>query len=188
MEEILEINGIKYIKQEKVKQQQEELKKLKATLSKVLGELSEYVEHDVIVPQEIEPKTTKRNANRPSRYNRKNEPFKVNESGKQRWNIFKMDNEGNFINAKGQKFRVTIREVLIVKNAFTKTITQKEAHEIQERTGLNYPTFHRLVYNVEEKVFDKYIKQWNQITQPKFEKKPVEYQNNPQKRKEMGLC
>ncbi|RAP51029.1 MAG: hypothetical protein BZ138_06100 [Methanosphaera sp. rholeuAM270] len=186
MEEILEINGIKYIKQERVKQQEKELEKLKATLSKVFGELSEYIEHDVIIHEEIEPKPKRKT---PKKYNRGHEPFHIAESAKQRWNIFKMDNDGHFWGKTKQKFRVTIREVLIVKNSFNRTVTQNEARQIQEKTGLNFATFHRLVYNVcEEKIFDKYIKQWNQITRPPYKKKTVEVQNNPQKRKEMGYC
>lgn len=179
MEEIININGTEYIKRERVKDIETELKNLKATMEQI-NKLTNGIPTDTITRHESPYKRTRVN-------NSDKDVFKVPPASQEDWEIRLMDDDGNFFSKNNRKLKVTIKEVFIVQKELSRSTTVKQARELRKRLELNEYTFNRLVYNLQQGNFAKFIKQWNQKTQPVVGKKQVSFENNPEKRKESGM-
>ena len=174
MEEILNINNVEYIKRDTVKDMENELKELK----KIMGQINQLSGFDVPID------TTTRHHKRTN--HKDNKVYEVPPSGREYWEIRFMDENGRFFSKNNRKLKVTIKEVIIATNTLSATTTVKEARELRKQLKLNEYTFNRLVFNIHKATFDKFIRQWNRMTQPKVGNSNMPTQNNPEKRKEMG--
>lgn len=179
MEEIININGIEYIKRERVKDIETELKNLKEIMEQI-NKLSNNKPIDLTTRHETPQKRVRLNGN-------DNDVFQVPPTSKEDWEIRLMDDDGNFFSKNNRKLKITIKEVFIVQKELGRSTTVKQARELRKRLELNEYTFNRLVYNLQQGNFAKFIKQWNQKTQPVVGKKQVSFENNPEKRKESGM-
>ena len=80
----------------------------------------------------------------------------------------------------------TINDILKLEKALKKG---KDIFELTQLVKVGKPTVLRICYGIEQGYYDKYINEWEQIQANKFQQnvKPVEIENNPQKRKEKGM-
>ena len=177
MEEIMNINGTEYIKRELVKDMENEL----AEMKKIMSEINK-----LSFLNNIPTDTTTRHTQRVN--NSDNDNYQVPPSGQELWEIRLMNNNGEFFaKTNNRKLKVTIKEVFIVQKEFTRNTTVKQARELRKQLNLNEYTFNRLVYNIQQGIFTKFIKEWNKNTQPRVGKKQVPFENNVEKRKESGI-
>ena len=175
MEEIININGIEYIKRERIKDIETEL----ANLKKIMGEINQLTTGMPIKETTRHPVV---------RVNAKDtDIFKVPPKSKELWEIRIMNDDGEFFAKNNRKLKITIKEVFIAQKELSCKTTVKEARELRKRLQLNEYNFNRLVYNLQEGVFTKFIKEWNKRTQPVIGKKQVPFENNVEKRKESGM-
>ena len=120
------------------------------------------------------------------RTTRKDQPFKPAPSAQMLWKITEIDANGDFY-GKGRKLKITIKDVFKVKEIYHENLTYGEVSDLQEELGFDYQMVHRLIYNYEKNIFDKWLIRWNKMTQPKVGMKHREPVNNPEKRKELGI-
>ena len=80
----------------------------------------------------------------------------------------------------------TINDILKLEKALKKG---KDIFELTQLVKVGKPTVLRICYGIEQGYYDKYINEWEQIQANNFQSrvKPVETENNPQKRKEKGM-
>lgn len=121
-----------------------------------------------------------------TRTNRKDQRFKVAPSAQMLWKITDIDADG-CLYGKGRKLKITIKDIFKVKEVYHKNLTYGEVSDLQEELDLDYQMVHRLIYNYEKNIFDKWLVRWNKMTQPKVGMKYREAVNNPEKRKELGM-
>lgn len=120
------------------------------------------------------------------RTNRKDQRFKVAPSARMLWKITDIDSNGDFY-GNGRKLKITIKDVFKVKEIYHKNLTYGEVGDLQKELDLDYQMVHRLIYNYEKNIFDKWFVRWNKMTQPKVGMEYIEPVNNPEKRKELGI-
>ena len=170
-------NGVEYIKRESVKEMESELKQMKEIM-KEINKLSLFTN--------VSTDTTTRHTQRVN--GNDSNIYQVPPSGQELWEIRLMNNDGEFFSkVNNRKLKVTIKEVFITQKELSRNTTVKEARELRKKLNLNEYTFNRLVYNIQQGVFSKFIKQWNKMTQPVVGEKQIPFENNPQKRKENGV-
>lgn len=172
--EIINLNGVEYIKRDKVKNMEAELKAMK----EIMGQINKLTDN------KIDGSITRHKRNN----KRKDAVFELPKSAQKKYEIRMMNDKGVFITAyHNKKLKITIKDVILAKKGIYDGMTTSQAFAIRDELGLNNYHFNRLVYNIKEGVFDKFIKQWNKQTGVKVGKKEVPIENNPQKRKESGI-
>ena len=193
--DIINLNGVEYVKRNKITEIEAERDKLQKDLeairkivgvslkdaSEILTEVKEKQEE-----KKEEKQQKKKTYNR--RPNRKPyDAFEPLDSAKKLFKIRHMDEDGKFFTANHKPLVVTIKHVLEVQKFLHKNVTNKEVNDLAKKFGINYQIVNRLVWNYQQHTFDKYIAQWNKMTQPKVGMKNRPIQNNPEKRKEAGI-
>lgn len=174
MEDIITLNGIKYVKCDKIKDMEFEL----ANLKKIIQDIAQLI--DLSDDRTVEnPKWSRININDGA-------VFKIPATSQKLWEIKSMNGDGEFVTKSNHKLKVTIKEVFITQKEMTLNSTVKEARELRKRLGINPNIFNKLLYNIREGVFDKFIQEWNKQTQPVIGKKRLPIENNVEKRKEKG--
>lgn len=192
MEEILEINGVTYIKKDAIadiKKERDEAVKSLNMIREIVGvsfkDLKTMINEDIIKEQSKVIRPTIDGVKRVTR--KRTDIFEPVESSKKLFKIRYMDNEGVFHTKHNRALKVTIKHVFEVQKALHNNVTNGEIDDLAKKLGINYQIIHRLIYNYQEHVFDKFIAQWNKQTQPTVGAKNKPIQNNPEKRKESGL-
>ena len=192
MEEILEINGITYIKKERIADIEKErdkavadLNKMKEILGKSFKDLAVFITEEQIKeePKIIKPTTTK--VQRGTR--KRADAFEPVKTAQKFFKIHHMDEHGDFYAINNKPFSFTIKHVFEVQKALHNKVTNGEIDDLAKKLGINYQIIHRVVFNYQNHIFDKFINQWNKQTQPIVGAKNKPIQNNPEKRKESGL-
>ncbi len=192
--EIINLNGVEYIKKETIKKMEKELATMRATMTQI-NQLTNGLPANVsTVKKEDEPKVETQNKEvKKTQYPRKrvnisdDNIFKVPPSLQSKWDIACMDDFGRFYTVNNRKLKITIKEVFIAQKELTRKTTVKEARVLRKKLNLNEYTFGKLVYNIQQGYFTQFIQQWNRNTQPRIGQKEIVYENNPEKRKEAGI-
>lgn len=183
MEKILKINDIEYIQRKAVKdiekERDEALEKLKQ-ISRILGA-------DTVVEETIEETVKKTTTRKKPSYGKDNDLYQIPKSAQMLWQIRFMNEFGQFFNKDNRKLKIKMKHVLEMQKTLSKNTTNGDIKALGKRIGLDYQMIHRLAYNYKEGIFDKFIKEWNQRTQPTVARKNLPIQNNPEKRKESGM-
>lgn len=117
--------------------------------------------------------------------------FTISKSRKEIYNIKGMKPTGEFYIYKAGKFNLNIHQVLKVKSrVIGKNITIGKAKQIASDVGLSYHMLQKVVYNLQQGIFDSYIQEWNERINKTFlnnnKVKQMPIQNNPEKRIEGG--
>lgn len=187
MKDIHNIDGVDYIRRDLIedieKERDEALEKLKI-INKII--------HGTYSIEEIQPKVkkskkSKKTGNVPYTYGKKDDPYQIPKSAQQLWKIRFMNDFGQFFNKDNRKLKITIKHVLEMQKTLSKSTTNGDIKKLGKNIGLDYAMIHKLAFNYKEGVFDKFIKEWNQKTQPTISRKHLPTQNNPEKRKEAGI-
>lgn len=171
--EIINLNGIEYIKRDRIKEIEKERDEALLKLKTI----------ENIIHNSNETESPKKS----STYNKTNEPYSIPQSAKMLWDIRFMNDFGQFFNKDNRKLKINIKHVLEMQKTLSKTTTNGDVKELGKKIGLDYQMLHRLAFNYKEGIFDKFIKQWNQSTAPVQSRKNLPVQNNPEKRKEAGI-
>ena len=179
MEEIINLNGVEYIKRSTVKEMENELKGMKEIM-KQINQLS--------LLDKIPTDTTTRHATKRVRTNDSdNAIYKVPPSGQELWEIRMMNENGEFISKnKNRKLKITIKEVFIAQKELSRNTTVKEARELRKKLELNEYIFNRLIFNIQQGAFTKFIKQWNKMTQPVVGEKQIPFETTLKREKRVG--
>jgi hypothetical protein len=172
MEEIININGVEYIKRESINEMENEL----ANLRSIIGKINQLTNTE---NAPAAPKKVKINVN-------DDDIFKVPLTAQELWEITSMNRDGEFLTKNNRKLKITIKEVFIAQKELSRNTTVGEAKELRKKLDINRYTFNRLVFNIQNGVFSKFIQQWNRQTQPVVSRKKVPFENNVEKRKEKG--
>ena len=160
--EIINLNGVEYIKKER----DEALEKLRI-IENVLGQKN---------TQPIISKGVK-----------DTDVYTVCESYQSLYDIRFMNDKGEFFLKNNRKVPFDIKAVFEVRKKLGIQSTVREARDLRKSLNLNEYGFGKLVYNNQYGIFDKFIDEWNERTQPKVGRVSLPTQNNPEKRKENGI-
>ena len=192
--EIINLNGVEYVKRSRIvdieKERdvaQKDLEAIRQIVGSSLKDVSNVLSKTDDIKQKVEleePKPRKINR-RPNR--KPNDLFEPLESSCRPFQIRYMNKEGKFFTANNKPLLVTIKHVLELQKFLHMKVTNYEVDELAKKFDLNYQIVHRLVWNYQQHIFDKYIAQWNKMTQPVVGMKNKPIQNNPEKRREMGI-
>lgn len=128
----------------------------------------------------------KKTASTGKKYKNRDRLFEPASSAQMLWKISDIDMDGSFYGVGRRKLKVSIKDVFKLKEIYHKGLTYGEVSDLQEELGLDYQMMHRLIYNYEKNIFDKWMVRWNSMTQPKVGMQHKPLVNNPEKRKESG--
>lgn len=175
---ILKKEEIDTMEQQKIKAEQD-LKNIKTIVGNAFKGLDGLISFDNNHEQKVTPKTKVYSGKK------RNQLFQPAPSAQMLWKITDIDGDGCFY-GNGRKLKITIKDVFRVREVYHKNLTYGEVSDLQKELDLDYQMVHRLVYNYEKNIFDKWIVRWNNMTQPKVGIKHRPIVNNPEKRKELG--
>ena len=189
--EIINLNGVEYVKRSRIAEIEKERDAAQKDLDairQIVGSSLRDVSNVLSKTEEVQPKQEEQKVRKINRRaNRKpNDLFEPLESSQRLFQIRYMDNDGKFFTNNNKPLLVTIKHVLEVQKFLHMKVTNQEVDALAKKFGLNYQIVHRLVWNYQQHTFDKYITQWNKMTQPVVGMKNRPVQNNPEKRREMG--
>lgn len=192
--EIINLNGVEYVKKDKIAsiiQERDnavqELNTIKEIVNKSFKDLASFmsIEDNTITEKVVTNNNVVRKGQKALR--KPEDAFEPVQTAKRLFQIRHMDNDGIFYSVNNRPLKVNIKHVFEVQKALHSNVTNGEIDRLAKKLDINYQVLHRVVYNYQEHVFDKFINQWNKQTQPTVGAKNKPIENNPEKRKESGL-
>lgn len=188
--EIINLNGVEYIRKDRIADIEKErdnavrdLNMMKEIIGKSFEDLAVFINSK----REVTEEEPKEKVNKVKAVRKPKDAFTPVQTAQKLFKIRHMDSNGVFFTANNRPLKVTIKHVFEVQKALHNNVTNGEIDELAKKLGINYQILHRVVYNYQEHVFDKFINQWNKQTQPTVGAKNKPIENNPEKRKESGL-
>lgn len=185
MEDILEINGVTYIKKSQVEEMEQNLAHIKKIVNSALADVSALVNNQPIT-EPVKKAATKKTESAPKL--KRKIALRLRQAAQRPYKIKQMDDSGNFYSKHNRKFVFTIKDVLLVRKEFGVTTTDKDVKVLSKKLSLSIDNIHRIIYNLEIGTFDNYIKEWlTSVNEVKVTGRHAPIENNPQKRKESGV-
>ena len=201
MEDIITINGIEYIRKDCIQEKDYDvlMKNLNNILDNAHKEISSLIDsydsENGITPKssrlvEGGVTTSPKPKRKRRKYRRGSDVFEPNDFAKKEYKILGVNDDWTFRILGSTKSGFSIKQIIKVRNKIlNNTISMDEAKQIAKECDFSYSVFMKVFYNIKIGTFDKYIKDYIQTLEANkpLKKKKVTIQNNPQKRKEMGL-
>lgn len=178
MDDILIINGVKYVKESQIAEMQQNLQNIKKIVNSALADVNSLAGNQ-LSNHKIEKSVPQV---------KRDIALVLRKAGKKPYKIKRIDDEGNFYSIHNRKLIFTIKDVLEVRKEFSINTTNQDIEQFSKKISLTIDNIHRIIYNLEIGTFDKYINQWLKSVNDiniKHQSRPIE--NNPQKRREAGI-
>ena len=192
MEDIININGVEYIRKDCI------AKKVGRILTSTQRELDSLIDSYKInneietaaKPSRLKDSGITVKPKQRRRYRKGSDRFEPNDFAKKEYKILGVNDDGSFrILGSTSKNSFNIKQVIKIRNKLNEDPTMDESKRFAEYVGVSYSQFMKISYNIKIGTFDKHIKEYinNLEANQPLKKRKVEIQNNPEKRREMGL-
>lgn len=193
MDKILTINGVEYIQKAEYDKAKKDVDNIKQLVSSSIAGLNDFLGTQVIAqsvaqkPKQIK-KEIKKASTKETGYALRNPKLKIRKSGQREYHIIRMDKSGNFWGKPNKKLIFDIHDVMAVNKRYSSQTSKDDIVKMARDCQLPVDTIHRIIYNLDKNIFKPYIKEWlSSVNDIKIKTKKITVQNNPQKRKEMGI-
>lgn len=194
MDDVLNINGIEYIKKDRYNALRNDIDRLlnstKREFESILG--SDKVDDDNMSKALVNNRTNKQKKPRKRRkYRKGTDLFRPDDYAKKEYVVSGMTNDGLLdIWGISSDKRFSIKDVIYIqKKVIEQKISINGAKQVANDIGISYNMLMKICYNIECGVFDEYIAKYKSsldINKP-LKKKKIMVQNNPEKRKESNI-
>ena len=186
---ILDIGGIEYIQKTEYDKAQKDIDSIKQLVSSSIAGLNDFLGAQVIAqkPKQIK-KEIKEAPKREGCYALRNPKLKIRKSGQREYHIIRMDKTGNFWGKPNKKLIFDIHDVMAINKRYSSQTSKDDIAKMARDCQLPVDTIYRIIYNLDKNILKPYIKEWlSSVNDIKIKTKKISVQNNPQKRKEMGI-
>ena len=186
---ILDIGGIEYIQKAEYDKAQKDIDSIKQLVSSSIAGLNDFLGAQVIAqkPKQIK-KEIKEAPKREGCYALRNPKLKIRKSGQREYHIIRMDKTGNFWGKPNKKLIFDIHDVMAINKRYNSQTSKDDIAKMARDCQLPVDTTYRIIYNLDKNILKPYIKEWlSAVNDIKIKIKKISVQNNPQKRKEMGI-
>ena len=186
---ILDIGGIEYIQKAEYDKAQKDIDSIKQLVSSSIAGLNDFLGAQVIAqkPKQIK-KEIKEAPKREGCYALRNPKLKIRKSGQREYHIIRMDKTGNFWGKPNKKLIFDIHDVMAINKRYSSQTSKDDIAKMARDCQLPVDTIYRIIYNLDKNILKPYIKEWlSAVNDIKIKTKKISVQNNPQKRKEMGI-
>lgn len=182
---ILDIGGIEYIQKTEYDKAQKDIDNIKQLVSSSIAGLNDFLVAQN--PKQIK-KEIKEAPKREGRYALRNPKLKIRKSGQREYHIIRMDKKGNFWGKPNKKLIFDIHDVMAINKRYSSQTSKDDIAKMARDCQLPVDTIYRIIYNLDKNILKPYIKEWlSAVNDIKIKTKKISVQNNPQKRKEMGI-
>ena len=182
---ILDIGGIEYIQKTEYDKAQKDIDNIKQLVSSSIAGLNDFLVAQN--PKQIK-KEIKEAPKRKSCYALRNSKLKIRKSGQREYHIIRMDKKGNFWGKPNKKLIFDIHDVMAINKRYSSQTSKDDIAKMARDCQLPVDTIYRIIYNLDKNILKPYIKEWlSAVNDIKIKTKKISVQNNPQKRKEMGI-
>lgn len=183
---ILDIGGIEYIQKTEYDKAQKDIDNIKQLVSSSIAGLNDFLVAQN--PKQIK-KEIKEAPKREGCYALRNPKLKIRKSGQREYHIIRMDKKGNFWGKPNKKLIFDIHDVMAINKRYSSQTSKDDIAKMARDCQLPVDTIYRIIYNLDKNIFKPYIKEWlSAVNDIKIKTKKIAVQNNPQMRKEMGIC
>ena len=87
-----------------------------------------------------------------------------------------------------KKLIFDIHDVMAINKRYSSQTSKDDVAKMARDCQLPVDTTYRIIYNLDKNILKPYIKEWlSSVNDMKIKTKKISVQNNPQKRKEMGI-
>ena len=186
---ILDIGGIEYIQKTEYDKAKKDIDNIKQLVSSSIAGLNDFLGTQVIAqnPKQIK-KEIKEAPKREGCYALRNPKLKIRKSGQREYHIIRMDKTGNFWGKPNKKLIFNIHDVMAINKRYSSQTSKDDVAKMARDCQLPVDTTYRIIYNLDKNILKPYIKEWlSTVNDIKIKTKKTLVQNNPQKRKEMGI-
>ena len=182
---ILDIGGIEYIQKTEYDKAQKDIDNIKQLVSSSIAGLNDFLVAQN--PKQIK-KEIKEAPKREGCYALRNPKLKIRKSGQREYHIIRMDKKGNFWGKPNKKLIFDIHDVMAINKRYSSQTSKDDIAKMARDCQLPVDTIYRIIYNLDKNILKPYIKEWlSAVNDIKIKTKKISVQNNPQKRKEMGI-
>ena len=182
---ILDIGGIEYIQKTEYDKAKKDINNIKQLVSSSIAGLNDFLVAQN--PKQIK-KEIKEAPKRKSCYALRNPKLKIRKSGQREYHIIRMDKKGNFWGKPNKKLIFDIHDVMAINKRYSSQTSKDDIAKMARDCQLPVDTIYRIIYNLDKNILKPYIKEWlSAVNDIKIKTKKISVQNNPQKRKEMGI-
>ena len=182
---ILDIGGIEYIQKTEYDKAQKDIDNIKQLVSSSIAGLNDFLVAQN--PKQIK-KEIKEAPKRKGCYALRNPKLKIRKSGQREYHIIRMDKKGNFWGKPNKKLIFDIHDVMAINKRYSSQTSKDDIAKMARDCQLPVDTIYRIIYNLDKNILKPYIKEWlSAVNDIKIKTKKISVQNNPQKRKEMGI-
>ena len=182
---ILDIGGIEYIQKTEYDKAKKDIDNIKQLVSSSIAGLNDFLVAQN--PKQIK-KEIKEAPKREGCYALRNPKLKIRKSGQREYHIIRMDKKGNFWGKPNKKLIFDIHDVMAINKRYSSQTSKDDIAKMARDCQLPVDTIYRIIYNLDKNILKPYIKEWlSAVNDIKIKTKKISVQNNPQKRKEMGI-
>ena len=182
---ILDIGGIEYIQKAEYDKAKKDINNIKQLVSSSIAGLNDFLVAQN--PKQIK-KEIKEAPKRKGCYALRNPKLKIRKSGQREYHIIRMDKKGNFWGKPNKKLIFDIHDVMAINKRYSSQTSKDDVAKMARDCQLPVDTTYRIIYNLDKNILKPYIKEWlSAVNDIKIKTKKISVQNNPQKRKEMGI-
>lgn len=182
---ILDIGGIEYIQKTEYDKAKKDIDNIKQLVSSSIAGLNDFLVAQN--PKQIK-KEIKEAPKRKGCYALRNPKLKIRKSGQREYHIIRMDKKGNFWGKPNKKLIFDIHDVMAINKRYSSQTSKDDIAKMARDCQLPVDTTYRIIYNLDKNILKPYIKEWlSAVNDIKIKTKKISVQNNPQKRKEMGI-
>ena len=168
----VEIDGEKYISETEI--QKKVISEMVVVLGEICGFKKEMIDSIITNYESLNP--TKQTTQ---------PKYWSNSQTRRRFKIVRVDRYGNLYGSK-KKFTWNMDSVYFIRNTWnmSENMTIEDIEKIGEKLKLSKEVVGRIIYNLDKGVFDPIFRTYENL---RYSHKKIPIQNNPEKRKEMGL-
>ena len=187
MEKILTINGIEYIQKAEYDKAKQDVDNIKQLVSHSIAGLNDFLSNQSIAQSNTQ--TTTKPTKKTDIYSKRNPNLKIRVSGVRKYSIRRVDPKGYLhSNPNDRILQFTIKDVIEIQKLYKSATTKEDLKKWSKKFNIPLDGIYRIIYKIDENIFAPFMKEYlSQANDIQIKPKKIETQNNPEKRKELGL-
>lgn len=188
MDDILNINGVEYIRKAEYDKAKRDVDNIKQLVSSSIAGLSDFLSNQSIAQVSTPEVTEEVEQGIEHCYAKRSKKLRIRVAGQREYKIIEMTDDGYFYSKPYRKLVFDVRDVMKINRQYGSTTTRRDLNRIAKDCQLPIDIVYRIIYNIDQGIFKPYIKQYlSTVNDIKIKAKKVEVQNNPEKRREAGM-